>query len=221
VNRAAVPVLEVETAHGRAHVHLHRADEPRAALVLGHGAAGGVTSRDLVAARDVALSEGISVALVEQPYRVARRRSPAPARQLDAAWTAVVEHLVAGELRGLPLIVGGRSLGGRVACRTADATGAVAVLCLAFPLRPPRRSGGSEPPSRLPELDDVPVPTLVVQGERDPFGIPPSGPRRDMVLVPGDHSLRTDLEAVAAAVRGWLPGVLRDAAATRQERSSR
>jgi uncharacterized protein len=207
-------MVEVDTPHGRANVHLHRAHAPRAALVLGHGAAGGVMSRDLVAARDVALSEGVSVALVEQPYRVAGRRSPAPARQLDAAWTAVVEHLAAGELRGLPLIVGGRSLGARVACRTVDATGAVAVLCLAFPFRPPRRSGGSEPPSRLPELEDVQVPTLVVQGERDPFGIPPPGARRDVVLVPGDHSLRKDLEAVAAAVRDWLPGVLRGAAAT-------
>jgi len=204
-------MLEVDTPHGKANVYLHRADEPRAALVLGHGAAGGVTSRDLVAARDVALSEAVSVALVEQPYRVAGRRSPAPARQLDAAWTAVVERLAADELRGLPLIVGGRSLGARVACRTADATGAIAVLCLAFPLRPPRR--GEAAPSRLPELDEVPVPILVVQGERDPFGIPPSGPQRDVVLVPGDHSLRTDLEAVAGAIRAWLPGVLRRASA--------
>jgi predicted alpha/beta-hydrolase family hydrolase len=203
-------VLGVDTPHGRANVHLHPAREPRAALVLGHGAAGGVTARDLVAARDVALSEAVSVALVEQPYRVAGRRSPAPARQLDAAWTAVVERLAADELRGLPLIVGGRSLGARVACRTAEATGAVAVLCLAFPLRPPRRG---EAPSRLPELDEVRVPTLVVQGERDPFGIPPSGPRRDVVLVSGDHSLRTDLEAVAGAIRAWLPGVLRRASA--------
>jgi uncharacterized protein len=207
-------MLEVETPHGKANVHLHRADGPRAALVLGHGAAGGVTSRDLVAARDVALSERVTVALVEQPYRVAGRRSPAPASQLDAAWTAVVEHLAASELRGLPLIVGGRSLGARVACRTAAATGAVAVLCLAFPLKPPRRGGGREPPSRLPELDGVQVPTLVVQGERDRFGSPPETESRAVVRVPGDHSLRTDLEAVAAAVREWLPVVVRGAAAT-------
>jgi uncharacterized protein len=203
-------MLDVDTPHGKANVHLHRADRARAALVLGHGAAGGVTARDLVSARGAALSEAVSVALVEQPYRVAGRRSPAPARQLDAAWTAVVERLAADELRGLPLIVGGRSLGARVACRTAEATGAAAVLCLAFPLRPP---GRSEAPSRLPELNEVPVPTLVVQGERDPFGIPPSGPRRDVVLVPGDHSLRTDLDAVAGAIRAWLPGVLRRASA--------
>jgi uncharacterized protein len=197
-------MLEVETPHGPANVHLHAVEEPVAALVLGHGAAGGVSSRDLATATEVALSEGFSVALVEQPYRVAGRRSPAPARQLDAAWTAVVDHLRDGELKGLPLVVGGRSLGARVACRTAEQTGPGAVLCLAFPLQPPR--GSSQ--SRLPELDAVRVPTLVVQGERDPFGIPPASASRTVVQVPGDHSLRTDLEAVGDAVRSWLPSVV-------------
>jgi hypothetical protein len=200
--------LQIDTPHGRANAHLRPADEPRGALVLGHGAAGGVSSRDLVAVSDVARSEGVSVVLVEQPYRVAGRRSPAPARQLDAAWTAVVDHLLAGELRGLPLVVGGRSLGARVACRTAEATGAAGVLCLAFPLQPPRRSGGAPPASRLHELDAVTVPTLVVQGARDRFGIPPATARRTVVQVPGDHSLRTDLDAVAAAVRAWLPSLV-------------
>src|SRR5205085_12695547 len=88
--------LEVDTPHGQASAHLHLVAEPRAALVLGHRAAGGVDSGDLVAVTDVARAEEVSVALVEQPYRVAGRRSPAPARQLDAAWAAVVEHLVAG-----------------------------------------------------------------------------------------------------------------------------
>jgi uncharacterized protein len=201
-------ILEVDTPHGPAHVHLSSADDPRAALVLGHGAAGGVQSRDLAATADAALSEGITVALVEQPYRVAGRRSPAAARLLDAAWTAVVDHLVGGELRGLQLVVGGRSLGARVACRTAQATGAAGVLCLAFPLQPPRRSGAAPTQSRLPELDAVTVPTLIVQGERDRFGIPPATSLRTVVQVPGDHSLRTDPEAVRAAVRGWLPGVV-------------
>jgi predicted alpha/beta-hydrolase family hydrolase len=196
-------MLEVETPHGPANVHLHAAEMPRAALALGHGAAGGVGSRDLVAVRDVALPLGVSVALVEQPYRVAGRRSPAPARQLDAAWTAVVERLRAEELRGLPVVVGGRSSGARVACRTADAVGAVAVLCLAFPLQPPRRSPPPAP-SRLPELEAVTVPILVVQGERDPFGIPPASRNRTVVQVPGDHSLRADVQPVAAAVEAWL-----------------
>jgi predicted alpha/beta-hydrolase family hydrolase len=198
--------LEVETPHGPARAHLHPAAEPRAALVLGHGAAGGVSAPDLVAATDAAGSEGVSVALVEQPYKVAGRRSPAPARQLDACWAAVVEHLAAGELRGLPLIVGGRSLGARVACRAAEATGAIAVVCLAFPLQPPSR--GAERPSRLHELDAVTVPTLVVQGERDAFGMPPAAARRTVVPVPGDHALKADVGAVAAAVRAWLPTVL-------------
>jgi predicted alpha/beta-hydrolase family hydrolase len=201
-----VTVLELDTPHGRANAHVHPAEAARAALVLGHGAAGGVTARDLVTVTNVAREVGVSVVLVEQPYRVAGRRSPAPAHQLDAAWTAVVGQLLGGELRGLPLIVGGRSSGARVACRTAAATGAVGVLCLAFPLQPPRRAAPA--PSRLSELDAVAVPTLVVQGSRDAFGIPPAGPRRTVVQVAADHSLKTDLDAVAAAVRDWLPGVV-------------
>jgi uncharacterized protein len=197
-----VTVLELDTLHGQANAHLHLVEEARAALVLGHGAAGGVTARDLVAVTDVARAAGVSVVLVEQPYRVAGRRSPAPARQLDAAWTAVVEQLVAGELDGLPLIVGGRSSGARVACRTAAGTGAVGVLCLAFPLQPPRRAAPA--PSRLPELEAVTVPTLVVQGSRDAFGMPPAGPQRTVVQVAADHSLKTDLDAVGGAVRDWL-----------------
>jgi predicted alpha/beta-hydrolase family hydrolase len=195
-------MLEVDTPHGPANVHLHPAEKPRAALVLGHGAAGGVTAPDLVAATEAAGAEKLTVALVEQPYRVAGRKAPAPARQLDAAWVAVVEHLRSDALQGLPLVAGGRSLGGRVACRTVAETGAVAVLCLAFPLQPRRKS--NPPPSRLPELDAVTVPTLVVQGDKDPFGIPPAGPHRTVTLVPGNHGLKADPPAVAAAVRDWL-----------------
>lgn len=185
---------------------MHAVEEPRAALVLGHGAGGGVQAPDLVAATAAANSEGITVALVEQPYRVAGRRSPPRAPKLDDAWIAVVEELLADELAGLPLIVGGRSLGARVACRTAEATGAVAVLCLAFPFEPPSR-GGKPPESRLAELDAVTLPTLVVQGKRDRFGIPPESALRKVVEVPGDHGLKADPEAVAAAVRDWLAGV--------------
>ena len=122
---------------------------------------------------------------------------------------ATIDYLVTGELRGLSLLVGGRSLGARVACRTAEATGALAVLCLAFPLRAPGRPNAA---SRLYELDAVTVPMLVVQGERDPFGMPPAAEHRTVVHVPGDHSLKTDLEAVAAAVRSWLPRALAQAA---------
>jgi predicted alpha/beta-hydrolase family hydrolase len=203
-----VKTVELETPHGPARAHLHPADDARAALVLGHGAGGGVGAPDLVAVAAAARAEGVGVALVEQPYRVAGRRAPAPARQLDAAWTSVVQQLGAGELSGLELVTGGRSLGARVACRTAEACEAVAVLCLAFPLAPPRRRGSAPAPSRLEELDDVGVPALVVQGESDRFGTPPPSARRRVVAVPGDHSLRKDVEAVAGAVRDWLPEVL-------------
>jgi predicted alpha/beta-hydrolase family hydrolase len=199
--------LDVETPHGRAVVRLQLLPDARAALVLGHGAGGGVAARDLVAAAEAARVEGVAVALVEQPYRVAGRRAPAPAPHLDAAWVATVAHLASGALAGLPIVAGGRSLGARVACRTAAATGAVGVLCLAFPLEPPSRAGAARP-SRLHELEAVTVPTLVVQGVRDPFGMPPAAEARTVVAVAGDHSLRSDLDGVAAAVRSWLPGLL-------------
>lgn len=196
---------EVPTPHGPARVHLTAPHAPRAGLVLGHGAGGGVGAKDLVATAEVAAGRGLAVALVEQPYRVAGRRAPAPARQLDAAWTAVVEHLRGGPFAGLPLVVGGRSSGARVACRTAADVGASGVLCLAFPLQTP---GRPDRPSRLPELEAVTVPVLVVQGERDPFGTPPPGPGRQVVVVAGDHSLAKDVPAVRAAVADWLVTVL-------------
>jgi predicted alpha/beta-hydrolase family hydrolase len=195
----------LETPVGAARAHLHPVDGAAAALVLGHGAGGGVESPDLVAAKDAAIAAGLSVVLVEQPYRVAGRRSPAPANQLDTAWTNVLEQLREGDLAALPVISGGRSAGARVACRTAAEVGAIAVLCLAFPVHPPGR-GDDPTKSRLSELDAVTVPTLVVQGERDPFGIPPAGPNRSVVLVPGTHSLRSTA-AIGAAVTDWLPSV--------------
>ena len=197
--------MKVKTPHGPARVHLHGVDDPAALLVLGHGAGGGVTAPDLVAATNAANEAGVSVALVEQPYRVAGRRSPAPAHQLDAAWIAVVEHLRARALGDLPLVAGGRSAGARVACRTAAQTGAVAVLCLAFPVHPP----GRPEKTRLAELDAVAVPTLVVQGAADPFGMPPAGPHRRVVTVPGNHSLTGDLDTLRSAVSSWLAEVLR------------
>jgi uncharacterized protein len=192
-------VFDVETPHGPARVHLDRVTRAWAGLVLGHGAGGGVGARDLVAAAAAAKAAGLTVALVEQPYRVAGRRSPAPAPQLDAASVAVVDRLKTKELRGLPLIVGGRSSGARVACRTAGVTEAVGVLCLAFPLRPPGRDA-----SRLDELEAVEVPTLVVQGSGDPFGMPPAGRNRTVIEVAGDHGLTKDVPAVTAAVGSWL-----------------
>lgn len=204
--------IDVPTPHGLARIHMEPADDPRGILVLGHGAGGGVGARDLVTAAGVSTSLGMSVALVEQPYRVAGRRSAAPANQLDAAWIAVVAHLREAALVGRSLVAGGRSSGARVACRTAAATGADAVLCLAFPLQPPPRQGRPPSPSRLPELGAVTVPTLVVQGERDRFGIPPHDPLRTVAVVRGDHALRSDLPGVGDAVRTWLSRLLGDAA---------
>ena len=187
----------VETRHGPARAHVHDVADPTALLILGHGAGGGVGAPDLVAATRAGVQAGLRVILVEQPYRVAERRAPAPATQLDAAWIDVVTRM---RDDALPLLVGGRSSGARVACRTAAAVDAAAVVCLAFPLHPP----GRPEKSRLAELDAVPVPTLVVQGERDAFGRPPPADSRDVVLVHGDHSLKSDLAAVEAAVGGWL-----------------
>jgi uncharacterized protein len=203
-----VSAVDVQTPVGLARVHLEAGEQPAGALILGHGAGGGVTARDLVAAASAARALGIAVALVEQPYRVAGRRSPPRASQLDAAWTAIVDLLRATEFPGLPLVVGGRSSGARVACRTAGAAGAAGVLCLAFPLQPARRATGVQAPSRLPELDGVEVPVLVVQGARDPFGMPPAGPGRTVVEVAGDHGLKVDLAGVASAVDSWLSTLL-------------
>ena len=116
---ASLPTVDVDTSQGQARVHLARTPEARAALILGHGAGGGVAAPDLRAAATAAYGQGFRVALVEQPYRVAGRNSPAPAPRLDAAWIDVVEHLRRSELADLPLVAGGRSSGARVACRTA------------------------------------------------------------------------------------------------------
>ena len=191
----------IHTPHGPARAEVHAAgDETRAALVLGHGAGGGIQARDLQAVTAAARELGYAVALVEQPYAVAGRRSPAPVHQLDAAWLAVLEHLRAGELAGLPLVTGGRSSGARVACRTAAAADAIGVLCLAFPVHPP----GRPERSRLDELDGVQVPVLVIQGEADPFGMPPGAPGREVAVVPGTHSFTRPLTGVVEAARRWL-----------------
>jgi len=188
--------IEVDTPHGPARITRHPAVGSPAVLLLGHGAGGGVAAPDLVAATAAALDAGVSVVLVEQPYRVAGRRAPAPAGQLDTAWLAVVEH-VRGDL---PLVFGGRSSGARVACRNAMAGGAIGVLCLAFPVHPP----GKPEKDRLHELAAPTVPVLVVQGERDPFGRPDPAPGREVVLLRGDHSLRSDTPGLRTAVTNWL-----------------
>jgi predicted alpha/beta-hydrolase family hydrolase len=160
--------IELPTPRGIARVDV---DEPAGAalslLVLGHGAGGGVAAPDLLAVRDAACAAGVRVARVTQPYRVSGRRAPPPAGHLDEAWTAVLGAL---RVDDVPLIVGGRSSGARVACRTARSVGAVGVVALAFPVHPPGRPGVS----RAEELRTG-LPTLVVNGDRDPFGVPEVG----------------------------------------------
>lgn len=191
--------IDVPTPGGPALVDLDRPrGAPTALLVLTHGAGGGVETADLNAIRVAAVKAGVAVARVTQPYRVAGRRAPtAPAKQ-DEAWLAVVAALRRRRgLAAVPLVVGGRSNGARVACRTAAASGADGVVALAFPLHPP----GKPEATRITELDGVEVPVLVVQGDRDPFGMPPDGPGREVVVVPGaDHGLKREVATTAAAV---------------------
>jgi uncharacterized protein len=195
---------EIETPHGPARIHLATPSDSRGLLVLGHGAGGGIGAPDLVRAEFEAREQGLSTALVEQPYRVAGRKSPAPAKQLDVAWLAVVATLRDREIADGPMITGGRSSGARVACRTAADSGADAVLCLAFPEHPP----GKPEKSRQDELDAVEVPVLVVQGTSDPFGMPRGGPGKVIAPVKGNHSLKSDLDAVGQAVADWLGEIL-------------
>lgn len=200
--------IGVDTVEGPAVVHLSR---PRGTaggvVVLGHGAGGGVHAPDLLATRAAAVDGGWAVALVTQPWKVAGRRVATPPPRLDAAWLDVVRFLVAGPLAEGPLVLGGRSAGARVACRTARVLGAAAVCCLAFPLHPP----GHPERSRAAELPTG-VPTLVVQGARDAFGRPEEvsavAPANvAVVAVDGDHSLKADPRAAAHAVVDWLARV--------------
>ena len=211
--RVTARVLEVQTPVGTARAHLRRPSAAVGALVLGHGAGGGVEAADLVAVRDAAVAAGWAVALVEQPWRVLGRRVAQAPPRLDEAWLPVLRALRSGRgaLRG-PLVTGGRSAGARVACRTGEQVGAAATVCLAFPLHPP----GRPERSRAGELaSPASLPLLVVQGERDTFGRPeevravlPEGAR--VVAVPGGHALDTaaGTRAAADAVVAFLTGVV-------------
>ncbi|GAA2682248.1 alpha/beta hydrolase family protein [Actinoplanes palleronii] len=188
----------VETPRGPARVRVTEPAGPaHSQLFLGHGAGGGVDAPDLTAVHDAAVAAGVRVLLVTQPYRVAGRRAPAPAGHLDEAWTAVVRAMVVPHL---PLIVGGRSSGARVASRTATLLDAAGVLALAFPLHPP----GKPEKSRAGELDAA-VPTCVVNGDRDPFGVPEAGGAVEVITRPGAvHDLRKDLPGTVRLVIEWL-----------------
>jgi uncharacterized protein len=198
--------VEVTTPRGVAWADVDRpAGTPVGLLVLGHGAGGGVEAADLLATRRAALEAEWAVARVTQPYRVAGRRSPPAGPVLDEAWLPVVTKVRSGRgLRVLPVVFGGRSSGARVACRTATAGQAAGVLALAFPLHPP----GHPERSRLDELAEPSVPVLVVQGDRDPFGMPPAADERRIVVVPGDHSLRGAAEPIRLAVAAFLTSLV-------------
>lgn len=198
--------VEVTTPRGVAWADVDRpAGTPVGLLVLGHGAGGGVEAADLLATRRAALEAEWAVARVTQPYRVAGRRSPPAGPVLDEAWLPVVTKVRSGRGLGvLPVVFGGRSSGARVACRTATAGHAAGVLALAFPLHPP----GHPERSRLDELAGPSVPVLVVQGDRDPFGLPPAADGRRIVVVPGDHSLRSAAEPIRLAVAAFLTSLV-------------
>jgi predicted alpha/beta-hydrolase family hydrolase len=181
-----------------------RGRHPRGLLVLGHGAAGHIEAVDLLAARAAALRLGLSVARVTQPYRVAGRRLPPAAAALNEAWLAAVAETRVRAGQKLRLVVGGRSSGARVACRTAAELGAVGVLALAYPLHPP----GRPEVTRASELDPT-IPTLVINGDQDPFGVPDPVGKITVVVRPGErHNLARDPEAVGSAVQEWLRQLL-------------
>jgi predicted alpha/beta-hydrolase family hydrolase len=200
--RSATRRIEVTTPRGVAWADVDRpSGRPVGLLVLGHGAGGGVEAADLLAARRAALEAEWAVARVTQPYRVAGRRSPPAGPVLDGAWLPVVTKVRSGRGLGLlPVVFGGRSSGARVACRTASAGHAAGVLALAFPLHPP----GHPERSRVDELAEPTVPVLVVQGDRDPFGMPPAAVGRRIVVVAGDHSLRGAAEPIRLAATAFL-----------------
>ena len=195
--------MRIETVAGPAMVEADEVAEPRFLLVLTHGAGGGVASTDLMAARQAGLDGGGAVARVLQPYRVAGARAPGSAQRQDAAWLEVIAAL--REMHpGVPLIQGGRSNGARLACRTARAAGAVAVIALAFPLHPPGKADVPEK-SRAGELRAAGVPVLVINGDRDPFGVPDAADADRLVVLNGEtHTLSKQRGAIVSAIASWL-----------------
>lgn len=212
-------IRSVDTPHGEGRLHVRRARRPLATLLLSHGAGGGVDSRDLVALAGCLPAQGFTVILFEQPWRVAGRRIATPPATLDAGLRAAADIL---RVRN-PLVVGGRSAGARSAARSARTLGATGCLALSFPLHAPGRSE----PTRVGELEAVGLPTLVVQGERDPMGTPeelPDLPRVDLAVVPGgDHGLKvpargavTQEEAMGIVVESTLEWLVREVVGNRR-----
>jgi predicted alpha/beta-hydrolase family hydrolase len=210
-------ISTVATPHGEARLHKDRSRTPVATLLLGHGAGGGVDSRDLLALAQGLPRHGISVVRVEQPWHVAGKKIAPRPEILDACFVAAADKL---RVR-TPLVAGGRSAGARSAARTAQELGAAGCLALAFPLHPP----GRPERSRLEELEGAGVPVLVVQGERDPFGAPEEfPPDHDLTVVPGaDHGFKvpqrgdvSQEDALAIIVEATLEWVVREVAGNRK-----
>lgn len=196
--------MEIVTGSGPARVELDEPDNPGFLFVLTHGAGGGVDSKDLLAARQAGLELGGAVARVLQPYRVRGARVPGSPDPQDAAWLEIIEVL-RRRFPAIPLVQGGRSNGARVACRTAQKAGARAVVALAFPLHPP----GRPERSRVAELRGAGTDVLVVNGARDPFGIPGRADASRVVVLPDEtHALTKHPDKVRQAVTAWLGGVL-------------
>jgi uncharacterized protein len=199
--------VEVATSHGPARVLIESAERPCFLVALTHGAGGGVDSADLIAVRDAVLKLGGTAARITQPYRVRGARAPGSAERQDEAWVQVITALrgAVGNAGSMPFVQGGRSNGARVACRTAEAAGALAVIALAFPLHPP----GHPDRTRAGELRVPGRKVLVVNGDRDPFGVPGRARGRRVVVLAGEtHSLSRHPEAVTRAVMAWLPQIL-------------
>ena len=197
--------MRISTSAGPARAELDAAEDPPFLLVLTHGAGGGTDSADLLAARQAGLDLGAAVARVIQPYRVRGARAPGSAARQDEAWLEITRKL-RRRFPGVPLVQGGRSNGARVACRTAWAAGALAVLALAFPLHPPGRPDRS----RAAELAAAGTEVLVVNGARDPFGIPEAGTGIRVVVLPGAaHALAGQGDAIRLVVGSWLEMLVR------------
>jgi predicted alpha/beta-hydrolase family hydrolase len=199
--------VEIVTVAGPALAEAEAPEHPELLFVLTHGAGGSVASKDVVAAKKGALAAGAAVVLVTQPYRVRGASAPGSAARQDAAWLEIIAAL-RDTYPGVPLVQGGRSNGARVACRTAQQAGATAVVALAFPLHPP---GKADDParSRAGELRAAGVPVLVINGDRDPFGIPEAADAAKLVILPGEtHSLSGHSQVITSAVTSLLGEVV-------------
>jgi hypothetical protein len=200
-------VEEINTAAGPAHVVLEQPERPRFLVAATHGAGGSPDTADVLAVRDAARVLGAATALVTQPYRVRGGRAPGSAARQDAAWVELIDALRRETARhgALPLVQCGRSNGARVACRTARQVGAAGVIALAFPLHPP----GQPAKSRDQELRGAGTSVLVINGDRDPFGVPEPDELTNVVVLPGEtHALSKHPAAIGVAVTDWLNGLL-------------